>query len=312
MGGPLAPYPEPSARDEALRRACAEAGGTVRVVGESVEGRELLLADLPGPSADAPVVLVTANIHGPEFISSQVALGLLERAAANDEELVALRRAARVCVLPCLNPDGYARTVAAEGRGALASLRANAKGVDLNRNFPLPEGERRWPLPGAGSSSPDAATYRGPEPASEPETRAVCELAAELRPRITFGLHSFMGTLIPARTRRRNHYKKYKELCAEISAAQPRWHYRRLSSRVFDVFTGEQEDYLHHTLDSWALCLESFSVAASFKQHLRAPSLFWRFNPHDPAPWVENDVAAILAGARAALQMPRPSELDEG
>jgi carboxypeptidase D len=38
---------------------------------------------------------------------------------------VALLRGARVSLLPCLNPDGFA-----------AGRRENGRGVDLNRNFP--------------------------------------------------------------------------------------------------------------------------------------------------------------------------------
>src|SRR5690606_32463150 len=95
-------------------------------------------------------------------------------------------------------------------------------------------------------------------------------------------------------------------------AAQPSFRYGRLASRIFDVFTGEQEDFMHHDLNCWAVCIETFSLGASFRQHLRAPKLFWRFNPHDPAPWVQNDVAGILAMVDAALELPRPNEIGGG
>ena len=61
------------------------------------------------------------------------------------------------------------------------------------------------------------------------------------------------------------------------------------------------EDYQHHHHGTWAVCVETFSLWASFRQHLRAPSLFWRFNPHDPAPWIDNDVPGIVAFLHAAL-----------
>ncbi len=56
------------------------------------------------------------------------------------------------------------------------------------------------------------------------------------------------------------------------------------------MWTGEQEDWQHHVHGTWALTVEVFPLAASFRQHLRALSLFWRFNPRDPRPWVDNDV----------------------
>ena len=74
---------------------------------------------------------------------------LLERAEA-EPELRRLRERAELWVIPCLNPDGYARVWQRGGVGRLPELRPNARGVDLNRNFPLPAGRRRLALPGRG------------------------------------------------------------------------------------------------------------------------------------------------------------------
>ncbi len=52
----------------------------------------------------------------------------------------ALRERAVVVVVPCSNSDGAARTELQRGRRTLKELRCNAHGVDLNRNFPLPQG----------------------------------------------------------------------------------------------------------------------------------------------------------------------------
>jgi hypothetical protein len=80
-----------------------------------------------------------------------------------------------------------------------------------------------------------------------------------------------------------------------------------LASRLFDTFTGEMEDFQDHVHRSWAVCVETFPVGRSLRQHLRAPSLFWRFNPRDPGPWVDNDVPGIAAYLHAALDLgPRP------
>jgi hypothetical protein len=35
--------------------------------------------------------------------------------------------------------------------------------------------------------------------------------------------------------------------------------------------------------------------------------VFWRFNPHDPRPWIANDVPAVTAFLHAALDLPPPS-----
>jgi hypothetical protein len=309
MPDPLAPYPSPEQRDERLAALSASLGGAIEEVGRSAEGRPIAAARLPclGRANGTPVrVLVVGNIHGPEFVSSAVALGVLQWA----ERLPGLRRLrerAELWVLPCLNPDGYARVFDWQGEGTLAQLRPNARGVDLNRNFPLPPGRRRWPWPGAGSTEPGASTYVGPAPLSEPESAALARLCQTQSFTAVVSGHSFMGRVIPAHVESAAEFASYRHLCQALASAQPWVGYGRLSSRRFDTFTGEMEDHLHHRLGTWAVCLETFPVWASYQQHLRAPNLFWRFNPRDPAPWVENDVPGIAGFFHAALDLARPA-----
>ena len=69
-------------------------------------------------------------------------------------------------VIPTYNPDGLAR-----------GTRRNARGVDLNRNFPL-----RW-------ADLDGSYESGPRPASEPETRAVMRFLRQVAPRRVISFH---------------------------------------------------------------------------------------------------------------------------
>ncbi|HEY0715769.1 MAG TPA: M14 family metallopeptidase [Polyangia bacterium] len=304
----LAPYLSPEGRDDELARLTAACGGERRTIGTSVEGRPIWAARLPMQGAQParpPRVLALANIHGPEYVSSAVALGLLAQSESN-AALLRLRARAELWVLPCLNPDGYARVFERGGKGRLRELRPNARGVDLNRNFPLPEGRRRLPLPGAGSSRPGAATYVGPTPLSEPETVALARLCTEERFVAAVSGHSFMGRVIPAHVEDAPAYATYRALCRALAAGQPHRRYGRLASRRLDTFTGELEDYLHHHLGTWAVCLETFPLLASLRQHILAPSVFWRFNPRDPRPHVDNDVAGIAGFFHAALDQRSP------
>ena len=307
----LDPYPDPDVRERELEQLAAAASRRIAGVelleyGRSVEGRPLRAVRLGRDSH--PRVLVCANTHGPEFIGNRVCVALLRELGERDGFVAQLLERAQLWLVPCINPDGYARTYARAGVGELASLRHNQNGVDLNRNWPLPEGGRRLPLPGAGSMRPGDATYCGPHPLSEPETASLDRLFAEQDFRASANLHSFMGTLFPARTQDRESFERYRSLCRTLSRAQPRAGYRWLASRTFDTFTGEQEDHQHHRHRCWSVCVECFPLRASFAQHLRAPSLFWRFNPHDPTAWIENDVPGIVAYLLAALELPRPGE----
>jgi hypothetical protein len=299
---PLAPYLAPEGREAKLRSLVDREGGEVLGYGQSVEGRALLAGRLPqlGRQQPAARVLVTAGIHGPEYVGPAVVLALLER-GQGDPEMRRLRERAELWVIPCLNPDGYARVWQRAGVGRIGELRPNARGVDLNRNFPLPPGRRRLALPGAGSDKPGAATYVGSAPLSEPETAALARLFEQHRFVASTNGHCFMGTLIPAHVEDAGEARVYRDLCRAFARAQRRKRYTRLASRRFDTFTGEMEDYQHHHHGTWAVCVETFSWWASFRQHLRAPSLFWRFNPRDPQPWIDNDVPGILSFLHAAL-----------
>lgn len=303
---PLAPYPSPEARTGNVRALADRLRAEVLEYGTSLGGEPLLAVRLPAGSGAAARVSCTANMHGPEFVGSRLAVALLEAAVAGERRLAALRERAELWVFPCLNPDGYRKTWETDGIGPLAFLRTNAAGVDLNRNFPLPGGQRPTRLPGAGSSTPGKATYRGAHPLSEPETAALDALLRAHPMQASVNAHSFMGTIIPAHVRDEGAYATYGRLCTAFRRGQAQVRYRRLSSRRFDVFTGELEDHQHHAHGTWAACVEVFPWLASVRQHLRAPSLFWRFNPRDPERWVHNDLPGVLAFFEAALAEPHP------
>ena len=305
----VAPYLAPADRAARVRALAEQSRAELQTIGTSVDGESIDAVRMPSSSTTPVRLLCTANIHGVEWVSGLVALGLIEHLTSDDASVRALRERAEVWIVPCLNPDGYRRTWEKAGLGPLTSLRANSNGVDLNRNYPLPAGKRRLALPGAGSATPGDATYFGPSPLSEPETRALDELCATQRFHAATGLHSFMGTLIPARVQSSAAWRGYGSLCRAFAMAQGTTRYRRLASRWIDAWTGEQEDWLHHAHDCWAVCVETFSLVATLRQHWRAPSKFWRFNPRVPAPWIAQDACGIIGYYAAALDMPRPSAI---
>lgn len=268
--------------------------GAVEVCGVSTEGREILAVMVGG---EGPLVCVTAGLHGLEYIGVQVALEVARRGPIPG---------ARLVVMPVLNPDGYARTWRDRGAGRVRDLRKNARGVDLNRNFPLPHGAWASRLPFAGSMDPDAATYRGQAPLSEAESAAVASWMTVHRPHASANLHSFMGTVIPARVSSWADWRGYGELARAFRVGQgARIGYRRLALPLLDVYTGELEDWQHCVLGCWSVCVESFGWWESLAQHVRAPTGFARFNPREPGPIARRDAGGVRAMLAAAVGLPR-------
>ena len=128
-------------------------------LGRSAEGRPILATELGDPRS-ALKILVIGAVHGNE----PAGIGVTRRLAAGPPP-----RHADVWIIDDLNPDGVAH-----------GTRQNARGVDLNRNFPFD-----WrPLGRRGSLD-----YSGPGPLSEPETRIAHNLIQRLHPAITIWFH---------------------------------------------------------------------------------------------------------------------------
>jgi hypothetical protein len=115
--------------------------------GKSEEGRDLplwILADPPAMQprdvrvSDKPVVLIMANIHGGEVEGKEAAQHIARRLAGGD--LRGLLERLVVLIAPIYNADGNERIstdnrVAQHGPVGGVGVRANAKSLDLNRDF---------------------------------------------------------------------------------------------------------------------------------------------------------------------------------
>jgi protein MpaA len=104
------------------------------------------------------------------------------------ECVYALSRALRQLTV---QPADCAVVLAANPDGLIRGTRANARGVDLNRNFPA----KNWqPEPVTHRSTnedpSDIILSPGSAPGSEPETRALISLIEELKPEQVIALHA--------------------------------------------------------------------------------------------------------------------------
>ena len=131
-------------------------------IGHSAKGRPITAVRV-GHASAARTVLVVGAIHGSE-----------QAGRAVTRRLRSLRPPQGVALLLVsdLNPDGSA-----------SGTRQNARGVDLNRNFPF-----GWRPTG----SPFDTHYPGAGPLSEPESRAAAAFIRRVRPRVTLYYHQML------------------------------------------------------------------------------------------------------------------------
>jgi len=124
------------------------------VYGKSVEGRDLLALHIfLGDGRSRPCAMICGNIHGNEMIGNRMAMAIAQRlleGAKSDPWIQSLLDKMEFWILPCLNPDGYFKTVELYQKSDLSGHRKNAHQVDLNRNFLLP-GPRTLKINWAGS-----------------------------------------------------------------------------------------------------------------------------------------------------------------
>ncbi|GAB3664744.1 hypothetical protein GCM10027596_29660 [Nocardioides korecus] len=139
-----------------------------RVIGRSVRGRPIVAYEKGNPAASRTVLLM-GQMHGNESAGPVTARYVVRRLAVDSD--------VRLWVVPTMNPDGAAR-----------HTRKNARGVDLNRNWPT-DGWR------TADRSRRSSAYRGPSPASEPEVRAVAAFLRSVRPDLIASLHQPFGSV---------------------------------------------------------------------------------------------------------------------
>ncbi len=135
------------------------------LLGRSTEGREIRAVRL-GDRDSPRKALVVGVVHGNEAAGLRVTRALRKRAGIDGVDL---------WVVDAVNPDGLAH-----------GTRQNARGVDLNRNFP--RGWRR--------SSRRSPYYSGNRAASERESRIVMRWIERIRPAVTVWYHQPWGAVL--------------------------------------------------------------------------------------------------------------------
>uniref|UniRef100_A0A6P7G833 Carboxypeptidase M-like isoform X3 n=1 Tax=Diabrotica virgifera virgifera TaxID=50390 RepID=A0A6P7G833_DIAVI len=110
-------------------------------IGKSVQGRDLWVMVVSASPYEhmigKPDVKYIANMHGNEAVSRELMLQLIHYLVTNyssDSYIRWLLDNTRIHIMPSMNPDGF--EVSKEGNCDGSQGRYNARGFDLNRNFP--------------------------------------------------------------------------------------------------------------------------------------------------------------------------------
>lgn len=218
---------------------------SLRWVGTTDQGRNI--PELIVGSETAPhQIMMTASIHAREYITTPLVLRILEeyagrRAAGASVKGVSYRDLFKeVClrILPMANPDGVMLSQLGAAGAVRSStqhwiarygknhtqIKANANGVDINRNFSTGFADAEK-YTDAVSLHPSLAFYKGPAPVSEIETQAILGVAHSAKFDLVLNYHTsgeviyFSGSHTTKETYEKN--ARFAHLIAEVTGYEP-------------------------------------------------------------------------------------------
>ena len=148
--------------------------------GRSVKGAPILQKEYAPIGGVEPMgkVLLFGGVHGDEYSSVSIVFKWMKILDKHHSGLFHWR------VMPLVNPDGLLRK---------GSTRFNANGVDLNRNFPMPnwlEMTRDYWVEKTGKNN---RRYPGPSELSEPESKWLHQEIADFQPDVMVSVHAPHG-----------------------------------------------------------------------------------------------------------------------
>src|SRR2546423_6953763 len=149
---------------------------------KSVNGRHIMLHEFTPAQGSTARVLVIGGIHGDELTSVSIVFRWIELLKQPAGEAAQYRWR----VIPVLNPDGLL---------AKPPTRVNARGVDLNRNFPTDnwssEAGRYWSV----TTSRDPRRFPGTAARSEPESSWLHGEIMAFKPDVIISVHAPFAVL---------------------------------------------------------------------------------------------------------------------
>jgi murein peptide amidase A len=161
-----------------VSKALCEAAQLKNSGTQSVKGQSLWTRDVQPADAQTRV-LVVGGIHGDELSSASLAMHWIQSALETPAQT-------HWRFVPLLNPDGLLSS---------PPQRTNARGVDLNRNFPTPNWDKEAPIYWEQRVKRDPRRWPGPKPLSEPESQFLHDEMQSFKPHLIVSIHAPYGVL---------------------------------------------------------------------------------------------------------------------
>ena len=200
------------------------------VFAHSSQGRPLVL--FRGEKAKVvrsptKLTIVQCGIHGDELPSVPMCFRLINEILSGKR---GIKKGQQLIVQPLLNPDGMF---------ANKPTRNNARGVDINRNFPT----KNWKADAVKSwekkDRKDPRKFPGETANSEPETQAIVEFIAREKPQKIISVHTPLGFLdLDAPNKNKDQERRAKFLAINIVKNSGNYQFR-----TFGVYPGSLGNY---------------------------------------------------------------------
>lgn len=175
-----------------------------QVIGKSILGEAI---DLYKAGSGKRNILLVGAHHGSEHITASLLYKFLNDISLSGRKLFDIDKELflsmyTLFVVPMLNPDGVELSITGEfdnplrerqrkmvGNGDFLHWNSNARGVDLNHNYSVGFGEYKL-IERKRNITAGATLYSGEYPESEPESRALANLARSINFSLSVSLHS--------------------------------------------------------------------------------------------------------------------------
>ena len=229
--------------------------------GYSESGREIIMYTLGNGEKKA---LITGAIHAREHITTKYLLKVTEdycnafysaTGYYGNYNIYNLLNEYTLYIIPCVNPDGLEIILSNDTPeknvrvSELSEYKANKKGVDLNRNFPI-----AWDYINNGVTSPADYYFKGYESGSAKETQVLMNLCLENEFAFMLAVHIKGNLVFWGDTYKTDNNPVYKAFAEDICNASG-FLMTEPTKKAKD-YGGGFENWFRHKFNRPGVCIE--------------------------------------------------------